>query len=71
MKLTLTQAQSILETANTQMQQVPTYRLGQAIFNLLPEELANTIRGTERDFFYWIDDNKVFQVFYDNLVGDE
>lgn len=71
MKLTLTQAQTILETANIQMQQVPTYRLGQAIFNLLPKGVSDTIYMTELDFFFWTDDNKVLQVFYDNLVGDQ
>ena len=71
MKLTQKQAQNILETANIQMQQVPTYRLGQAIFNLLPKEVSDTIYLTELDFFFWTDDNKVLQVFYDNLVGDE
>jgi hypothetical protein len=71
MKLTQKQAQSILETANIQMQQVPTYRLGQAIFNLLPKEVSDTIWRTELDFFFWTDEDKVLQVFYDNLVGDE
>jgi len=71
MKLTQKQAQNILETARTQMQQVPTYRLGQAIFNLLPKEVSDTIYMTELDFFFWTDSDKVLQVFYDNLVGDE
>jgi hypothetical protein len=53
------------------MRQVPTYRLGQAIFNLLPKEVSDTIYMTELDFFFWTDDNKVLQVFYDNLVGDQ
>lgn len=68
MKLTQKQAQNILATANIQMQQVPTYRLGQAIFNLLPKEVSDTIYMTELDFFFWTDSDKVLQVFYDNLV---
>lgn len=71
MKLTLTQAEYILAAATMQMQQVPTYRLGQAIFNLLPKEVSDTIYMTELDFFFWTDSDKVLQVFYDNLVGDE
>ena len=68
MKLTQKQAQYILATAYKQMREVPTYRLGQAIFNLLPKEVSDTIYMTELDFFFWTDSDKVLQVFYDNLV---
>ena len=68
MKLTQKQAQNILETANVQMQQVPTYRLGQAIFNLLPKEVSDTIYMTELDFSS--SGQMIIRccVFYDNLV---
>ncbi|ADM79969.1 hypothetical protein phiAS5_ORF0126 [Aeromonas phage phiAS5] len=68
MKLTVPQMydlirKSICETSDQ-------YRFGQALFNNLPTELADSIRGTDKDFFYW--DNKrqqeIIQYCYDHMT---
>ncbi|QAX99612.1 hypothetical protein AsFcp4_158 [Aeromonas phage AsFcp_4] len=54
---------SLYETKNE-------YRFGQAVFNNLPKEIADQIRGTDKDFFYW-DNNRQREIIdycYDELT---
>lgn len=44
------------------------YRFGQALWNILPDELTLHFNGTEHDFFYWTNENKVLSVFLANYV---
>lgn len=55
--LTVGEASDIITEAYLQVETNKGYRFGQAVFNLLPQEIAEQIRGTEYDFFYW-DDRK-------------
>jgi len=68
-KLTHQQANELLGKVYKQRRISPSYRLGQGIFNLLPEDLAEYIRDTN-DFFYWTDEDKVLEVFYRECVED-
>lgn len=67
MKLTHQQANEILGKVFKHRKACPDYRLGQGIFNLLPDNLAEYIRDTN-DFFYWTDEGKVLDVFYAECV---
>ena len=69
-KLTVQQANDILRTAMYQVSKGKSYdyRLGQAIFNLLPKDTADIIDQTPNDFFYWLDKEKVLEVFWNELV---
>lgn len=67
-KLTQQKAQTILEKVYRQRKIHPSYRLGQGIFNLLPDDIANDIRGGMSDFFYWTDEVTVLHVFYRECV---
>lgn len=70
-KLTKEQADRILEKASslsTMQSYGLGYRLGQAIFNLLPMELYNALAGTPEDFFYERDESVVIHKFYAHCV---
>ena len=51
MKLTTEQMGSIVSKSMAEMNS--DYRFGQAVFNNLPSVIADQIRATEHDFFYW------------------
>lgn len=51
-----------------QMREEPSYRLGQSVFNLLPQELCRLITRTELDFFYWTNNDKVIECLYNNFL---
>lgn len=67
-RLTKEQATQTLKTAyeHVFLNRPAKYRLGQAIWNILPDELAMQFHATEYDFFYWTDNNKVVNAFMDN-----
>ena len=44
------------------------WRFGQALYCLLPYEIAESINNTENDFFYETDHAIVIKKFYDNCV---
>ena len=69
-KLTKEQAAQTLKTAyeHVHLNRSAKYRLGQAIWNILPDELTTHFHGTEHDFFYWTDEAKVINVFMDKYV---
>ena len=72
-KLTKEQAAETLKTAyeHVHLNRLANYRLGQAIWNILPDELTMQFHGTEYDFFYWTNDNKVVNIFMDKYVEQE
>lgn len=73
MKLTQEQADDLILKAYTLVGEHyrAKYRLGQAIWNLLPKETSDPFHGTSHDFFYWEDDSKVLEVFLEHYVGTE
>ena len=67
-KLTYAQAVELVEQASQESLQNRGYRFGQALWNLLPDETTKNALGTTRDFFYWADNAKVIEVFYEYFV---
>lgn len=45
-----------------------TLRLGQALWNVLPKAVTDPHHGTNKDFFYWIDDYEVLKTFTKHFV---
>ena len=67
-KLSYTQAAKLVEQASQESLQNRGYRFGQALWNLLPDETTKNVLGTTRDFFYWKDNAKVIETFYEYFV---
>ena len=67
-KLTHEQATKLVEQASQESLQNRGYRFGQALWNLLPDETTKNVLGTTRDFFYWKDNAKVIETFYEYFV---
>lgn len=57
--------------ARKEVKQHSHLRFGQALFNLLPNEVYAYFTGTKNDFFYWTDEEKVLQVFWTEYVNHE
>ena len=70
-KLTYAQAGKLVEQASQESLQNRDYRFGQALWNMLPAEMTEDILGTTRDFFYWKDNAKVIETFYEFFVDKE
>ena len=70
-KLTYAQAVKLVEQASQESLQNRDYRFGQALWNLLPAEMTKDFLGTTRDFFYWKDNTKVIETFYEYFVDNE
>ena len=70
-KLAYTQAVKLVEQASQESLQNKDYRFGQALWNLLPAEMTKEFLGTTRDFFYWKDNAKVIETFYEYFVDNE
>ena len=70
-KLTHAQATELVEQASQESLQNRDYRFGQALWNLLPAEMTKEFLGTTRDFFYWKDNAKVIETFYEYFVDNE
>ena len=71
LKLTQDEAQALLIQVGEKSALIPSYRLGQGIYNALGDNLASIVWNTELDFFYWTDDNLVMEVFYKHFVRGE
>lgn len=67
-KLTYEQAVKLVDRAAKESTEVKHYRFGQALWNLLPVEMTKELLGTTRDFFYWVDNARVVEVFYEHFV---
>lgn len=80
MKLTQTEMLQLITKARSIQAEVNTdprakYRLGQAIFNLLPREIAYDIYdGNVEDFFFWRDspenEAKILDILFTNYAED-
>ena len=70
-KLTHAQASELVEQASQESLQNRDYRFGQALWNLIPAEMTKEFLGTTRDFFYWRDNAKVIETFYEYFVDNE
>ena len=70
-KLTYTQAVKLVEQASQESLQNRDYHFGQALWNLLPAEMTKEFLGTTKDFFYWKDNAKVIETFYEFFVDNE
>lgn len=67
-KLTYEQAVALVEKASQQSTELKHYRFGQALWNLLPERISSAHITGENDFFYWVDNARVVEVFYKHFV---
>lgn len=68
MKLKVEEALTLVKNARQYVEKFSYCRFGQALFNSLPKDVANSHAGKEMDFFYWLDDEKVLECFYANYV---
>lgn len=67
-KLSYIQAVNLVEQATQESLQNRDYRLGQALWNLLPSDWSEHYLATDKDFFYWEDNAKVIETFYELFV---
>lgn len=68
-KLTNDRANTIVREARKMVKANPGYRLGQAIWNLLPLELNHLMTATPLDFFHNRDEDRVLDLFYSNFTN--
>jgi len=68
----IAKARSIQAEVNTDPRAM--YRLGQAIYNLLPSTIAYHLIENGNDFFYWLDtpenEAKILEILFNNYVED-
>lgn len=43
-------------------------RFGQMLWNIMPLEVTDVHTGTDNDFFYWKDRERILSVFYEHYV---
>ncbi len=67
MKLTVDQAVEYVKKSR-HLSNKTGWRLGQSLFVSLPGPICDLHRSTKTDFYYWEDDKKVLECFYDNYV---
>ena len=67
-KLTYEQAIKLVEQASQESTEIQHYRFGQVLWNLIPNEVSNQFHMTDKDFFFWVDNTKVIEVFYNHYV---
>lgn len=68
MKISPDQAVDYVKLARRLQAKYVGSRLGQQLFVILPDPLCDFHRGTDTDFYYWVDDEKVLVCFYENYV---
>lgn len=69
MKLSQTELDNYINIATQQVAANPYYRFGQALWNILPNEVTKDLHGKkELDFFYWTDDNAVMEVVVEHIL---
>lgn len=69
LKLSFGQAAILLREARGVRAANPSLRFGQALFNQLPHVLYKQYTGTDVDFFYWEDEEKVMSTFWNEYVN--
>ena len=67
-KLNYEQAVKLVEQASKESTEIQDYRFGQALWNLIPIDVSSEYLSTDKDFFYWVDNTKVIEVFYQHFV---
>lgn len=70
-KITQDQALFYLEEAYCVSGKHECIRFGQALFNALPLDVTNHIRGTDQDFFYDTNHDTIYEKFFANCVVDD
>lgn len=68
MKLSQAEADKILYVASMDCKVNKCLRFGQALWYALPKDVADASNGTDIDFFYWEDKQKVLETFYKHYV---
>lgn len=69
MKLSQTELNNYINIAIQQVTVNPYYRFGQALWNILPNEVTKDLHGKKDfDFFYWTDNNAVMKVVLENIL---
>jgi hypothetical protein len=63
-----TQAQATELITQAHHQEGGGYRFGQALWNLMHNNITRSMTATEADFFYDKDDKVVITLFYKNFV---
>lgn len=71
MKLSREQAYDLILRAHAAKRISPCLRMGQALWNALPTEMARVYVGTNIDFFFDTDEQTVYDKFFDNMVEEE
>lgn len=71
MKLTIMDANKLINKANEEVRANKSYRFGQALWNSLPKELIEDEVGTDKDFFYLEDRSAILRAFYTNFVEED
>lgn len=56
------------QQASQESTEIQHYRFGQALWNLIPIDISSEYLSTDKDFFYWVDNTKVIDVFYQHFV---
>lgn len=69
MHFSVIQASELILEARTQCRKNKSLRLGQALWNLLPEEVVDLYTGGVLDFFYVEDEQSVENIFYKHFVN--
>jgi len=66
------QAEELIQKAykNLQKYNKGSMRLGQTLFNMLPEDIYRHFTGTEYDFYYCQEEQKVLECFYQHYVEE-
>ncbi|MDB4311833.1 hypothetical protein N9937_00245 [bacterium] len=72
-KLAICEANELIEKAHIEVAEGREwkYRFGQSIWNNLPEKvtpLRIELTGTDKDFFYWTNNDKVIESLFENFV---
>lgn len=68
MKLSQDEADRLLYVVAMDCKVNKCLRFGQALWNVLPKDVSDTGHGTDTDFFYWKDKQKVLETFYTHYV---
>ena len=67
----LHEATKMVVFAQQQVKEVPTYRLGQALYNMLPKSLDHDLVLAEKDHYRWynsLDNEYCVRYFYEVFV---
>jgi len=71
-KLTQQEAQDLIQKAWHMVAEhhLVGYRFGQALWNIIPNDIYQKYSCTDKDFFYWQDSDKVTETFFKYFVQE-